>query len=102
MMRLAALATIALFGLAEIGPALANSSYRGGYSRVYFWEDSHTYGWSDSANYEVGAVPPRITKRMSLEESCGRRVGRMIRVDSASLIRFNQLTDECVRNGGRL
>jgi hypothetical protein len=102
MHRLAA-GLVALAALAGAADAQVNRLFRDGPSHMYFWEDPYRYGWSDSPQPTFGAPAPRILKRnVTLTELCARQVGRMLRIDSSSLIVSTQMTDACIRNGGRL
>lgn len=75
-----------------------------GQSRVYFWEDAYTYGWSDIVDPRYLDPPPRVIKkaRVTVSELCGRLVGRVLRFDQSSRVYSIQMEDYCIRNGGKL
>lgn len=102
-MRRLTIGLVTLAAVASAADVQASRLFRDGPSQMYFWEDSYRYGWSDSPQPTFGAPAPRILKRnVSLTEICARQVGRVLRIDSSSLIVSTQMTDACVRNGGRL
>lgn len=91
MLRIALSASLALALLgACVTPSFAIFSSDGG-STMWFWEDAYHYGWSDTPQPTYGQPPPRILKRMSIEESCGRQAGRIVRFETSALVESTQL-----------
>ena len=100
-MRLLAATSVVLLSLMI---AHAQSAGGDGQSKVYFWEDAYSYGWSDVVDPRHANDPPRVIKkaRVSLAELCGRLVGRIMRTDQSSRIYSTQMEDYCTRNGGKI
>jgi hypothetical protein len=70
----------------------------------YYYEEVRNgrvvWGWSDSP-IPIDPRAERIRPR-SLREGCARLVGRTIQTDSSSQITSINMTEACIRNGGRL
>ena len=99
----ALLGACAFVVFAFVSPAFAQRS-GDGQSRVYFWEDAYSYGWTDTIDVRYLDDPPRVIKkaRVTIDEICGRLVGRVMRTDQSSRVRSLQMEDYCIRNGGKL
>ena len=91
---------IALLALGTASPAWANG---GDKDTIYFWETATTYGWSDVVDVRHSdTVLPKIKRKLSITELCGRLVGRQMRRDDSSRSHSLRLEDYCIHNGGRL
>jgi len=102
-MRLLVATSVVVLSLMTV-PASAQRSGGDGQSKVYFWEDAYSYGWSDVVDPRHTSDPPKVIKkaRVSVAELCGRLVGRIMRTDQSSRIYSTQMEDYCIRNGGKI
>lgn len=95
---------VSLLSLTAIEPAFAQRASGDGQSRVWFWEDAYSYGWSDTIDPRYLNDPPKVIKkaRVTITEICARLVGRQMRYDQSARVVSTQQEDYCIRNGGKL